>query len=172
MFKQSLLVLVLLTLIQGYSTMGFANVSQPEAQSLTEKMTAQKRAHNETTKMLLAEIHKLKAGVSKNNKTEGVFKQLLGRNNLDSFDHCYPDDDVRCVQRCTSRWSDGSCRGSAPDFCGRNARCAENCQERWTDGACKEYGPDFCGPDANCAINCTSRWSDGSCSEYGPDICY
>lgn len=174
MFTQSLLMMGLLALLQGFSLMSLANVSQVEKNSLSEKMTAQKRAHDETIQMLLAEIHKLKSGVSKaqNNNNQREFNQLFNINNVEFFDHCYPDDEVRCVQRCTSRWSDGACRGSAADYCGRNARCAENCRERWNDGSCKEYGPDFCGPDANCALNCTSRWSDGSCKEYGPDICY
>lgn len=185
MFKGSLLTMGFLALIQGFSLGSSANVSEFQANQLTEKLEAQKRASTETIVKLLVEIRKLKAGVSSstaddaldvskshNNNDQRTFNELFRVNYGDSFDHCHPDDQVRCVQRCTSRWSDGSCRGSAPDYCGRNARCAENCRQRWSDGSCREYDADFCGPDANCAVNCTSRWSDGSCSDYGPDICY
>ena len=53
--------------------------------------------------------------------------------------------EVRCVPRCLERFSDGSCRDFAEDYCANNAYCIERCTERWSDGTCRVYGADYCG---------------------------
>jgi hypothetical protein len=52
---------------------------------------------------------------------------------------------LRCVPRCETRYLDGQCARSAPDFCGYGAKCIPKCDERYVDGQCARWGADFCG---------------------------
>ena len=66
--------------------------------------------------------------------------------------------EVRCVPRCLERFSDGSCRRFAEDYCAPNAYCVERCTERWSDGSCRVYGADYCGSEPE------------RCNNVGPKI--
>ena len=80
--------------------------------------------------------------------------------------------DPVCTPYCTARYSDGSCREYSADRCGeRPLTCAQNCTARYSAGTCREYGPDHCGRNASCRQNCTARYPDGTCREYGADVC-
>lgn len=86
---------------------------------------------------------------------------------------CLGASQVRCVQRCASRWYTGVCRVTGPDFCAVGSpTCTPQCAARWNNGTCREYGADACGigPTA-CVPRCTGRFLNGTCYQWGPDYC-